>query len=159
MNKFISFIAEVGKVSLPKNFDYPHNYTPHSLAKTAAKELQEYLENQTDFNHNFGLKNPNSKDALGKMFGVLVVKKNDGEIGYLAAFSGKIAETTHHKKFVPPVYDVLVENGEFLKTEEKNNQINLQLSELESNIDYLTIKKSYLKRVSRNETLLSEEKK
>ncbi|QXP73668.1 RluA family pseudouridine synthase [Tenacibaculum sp. AHE15PA] len=159
MNKFISFIAEVGKVSQPKKFDYPHNYTPHFLAKTAAKELQEYLENQTDFNHNFGLKKPNSKDALGKMFGVLVVKKNDGEIGYLAAFSGKIAETTHHKKFVPPVYDVLVENGVFLKTEEKNNQINLLLSELESNIDYLTIKKSYLKRVSRNETLLSEEKK
>ncbi len=159
MNKIISFTTKISEISQPNKFDYPHNYIPHSLAKIAAKELQNYLENQTDLNHNFGLINPNSKDALGKMFGVLVVKKNDGKIGYLAAFSGKIAGTTLHKKFVPPVYDVLVENGVFLKTEEKNNQINLQLSELESNIDYLKIKKSYLKRVSKNETLLNEEKK
>lgn len=159
MDKFLSFTTKINTISLPNKFDYPHNYTPHSLAKIATKELQEYLKNQTDFTHNFGIKNQKDKDALGKMFGVLVVKKNDGELGYLAAFSGKIAGTNHHKKFVPPVYDVLVKNGVFLKTEEKNNQINLQLSKLESNIDYLKIKKSYLKRVSKNEILLSEEKK
>ncbi|MCT4698592.1 RluA family pseudouridine synthase [Tenacibaculum haliotis] len=159
MDKFLSFTTKTNTISLPNKFDYPHNYTPHSLAKIATKELQEYLKNQTDFTHNFGIKNQKDKDALGKMFGVLVVKKNDGELGYLAAFSGKIAGTNHHKKFVPPVYDVLVKNGVFLKTEEKNNQINLQLSKLESNIDYLKIKKSYLKRVSKNEILLSEEKK
>ena len=159
MYKFISFSTEINTISLPNKFDYPHNYTPHSLAKIAAKELQEYLRTQTDFVHNFGIKNSNSKDALGKMFGVLVVKNEKGKLGYLAAFSGKIAKDTHHIKFVPPVYDVLVENGVFLKTEDKTNQINLQLSELESNIDYLKIKKSYLKKVSKNETLLNVEKK
>lgn len=158
MTKFITFSSDIGSISLPNKFDYPHNYTPHSLAKIATKELQEYLKIQTDFTHNFGIDNPNNKDALGKMFGVLVVKNEKGKLGYLAAFSGKIAATTQHIKFVPPVYDVLIKNGVFLRTEEVNNQINKQLFKLENNIDYLKTEKTYLKELSINETLLCEEK-
>lgn len=45
------------------------------------------------------------------MFGVLVVQNQLGEIGYLAAFSGKLAGGNHHAKFVPPVFDSLEENN------------------------------------------------
>jgi tRNA pseudouridine32 synthase/23S rRNA pseudouridine746 synthase len=45
------------------------------------------------------------------MFGVLVVQTSDNELGYLAAFSGKLAGGNHHSKFVPPVFDSLHQNS------------------------------------------------
>lgn len=111
MSKIISFSSDVSTIELPKKFDYPYNYSPHTLAQIATKELQEYLVNQTDFSHNFGIKKPEDAKALGKMFGVLVVQQQDGSLGYLAAFSGKLAESTQHNYFVPPVFDVLDEIG------------------------------------------------
>lgn len=41
------------------------------------------------------------------MFGVLIVKNENNQLGYLAAFSGKLAGGNHHAKFVPPVFDGL----------------------------------------------------
>ena len=158
MTKFISFSTDISSISLPKKFDYPHNYVPTLFAKTAANELQEYLKTQTDFTHNFGIENPNEINALGKMFGVLVVKNRNGELGYLAAFSGKLAESTSHDFFVPPVYDVLTKNGIFLKTEEKNNQINKELSNLESNYLYLKNKKYFLAAQLLNKVTIDKEK-
>lgn len=157
MTKFISFTSEINQISLPNKFDYPFNYTPHTLAKIASEEVQEYLKNQTDFTHNFGIKNPNNKNALGKMFGVLVVKNSRGKLGYLAAFSGKLAESTNHKYFVPPVFNVLDKNGFYIKTEEKINQINQQLSNLKKDTKYLKIEKEYLSIKTSNSKLLSEE--
>lgn len=157
MTKFIHFSTDVSSINLPNKFDYPHNYIPHKLATKATKELQEYLKNQTDFNHNFGIDNPNSENALGKMFGILIVKNTNDEIGYLAAFSGKIGDNTQYKYFVPPVYDVLDKNGFYLATEEQLNQINQELSNLESNPQYLKTRKEYTSLQLLNEKLLLEE--
>lgn len=52
------------------------------------------------------------------MFGVLVVQHENGQLGYLAAFSGKLAGQNHHAKFVPPVFDILTEDG-FLEKRKK----------------------------------------
>ena len=158
MDKFISFTTNINSIPLPDKFDYPHNYTPHLLAKKAAKELQVYLKNQTDFTHDFGIKKPINKNVFGKMFGVLVVKNTDNKIGYLAAFSGKIADSTLHKNFVPPVYDVLSENGFYLKTEKQLNKINFKLSELKNDAIFLKTKKEYLASKTCNDTLLENEK-
>ena len=158
MDKLISFTTKTDKIPIPDKFDYPHNYTPHILAKIASDELQDYLKNQTDFIHDFGIKNPANKNAFGKMFGVLVVKNTYNKIGYLAAFSGKIADSTLHKKFVPPVYDVLSENGFYLKTENKLNKISFKLSELKSDANFLKTKKDYLTSKLLNDTLLENEK-
>lgn len=84
---------------------------PHPLCLLAAKELQNYLVHQEEWIHNFGLAENNEGAIIGKMFGVLVVKNTQGEIGYLAAFSGKLAGGNHHAKFVPPVFDSLTENS------------------------------------------------
>ncbi len=48
------------------------------------------------------------------MFGVLVVRNQENELGYLAAFSGKLGGSNHHSRFVPPVFDGLADHG-FLK--------------------------------------------
>lgn len=83
------------------------NNTPHPLCLLAAQEIQEHLKTQTEWIHNFGLDERQEGKIIGKMFGILVVKNKNNEIGYLAAFSGKLAGGNHHAKFVPPVFDGL----------------------------------------------------
>ncbi|GAB3817720.1 hypothetical protein GCM10028895_14120 [Pontibacter rugosus] len=116
---------------LPEKFTYPYKYTPHPLSKSAAAELQEYLHHQNEWEHNFGLKNGQEGKVVGKMFGVLVVKTAQGQVGYLAAFSGKLAGGYHHARFVPPVYDALAE-GSFLNSGMKElTRINNEIKALE----------------------------
>ena len=153
----ISFSSDISNIELPKKFDYPYNYSPHTLAKIATKELQEYLSSQTDFIHNFGIKNPDDENALGKMFGVLVVQQQNGTLGYLAAFSGKLAETTQHKHFVPPVFDVLDINGFYPKTEEQLNTLNSEITLLENSTEFKKAEKIYQRTQKIHEKLLSEE--
>ncbi|MDE0536349.1 RluA family pseudouridine synthase [Tenacibaculum sp. L6] len=157
MTKFISFSSDISNIELPKKFDYPYNYSPHTLAKIATKELQEYLSSQTDFTHNFGIKNPDDENTLGKMFGILVVQQQDGILGYLAAFSGKLAETTQHKHFVPPVFDVLDINGFYPKTEEQLNTLNSEITLLENSTEFKKAEKIYQRTQKIHEKLLSEE--
>ena len=72
---------------LPHKLDYPFYYDPKPLAIYAAKQLQGLLEKE-EFNHNFGIGQKERGNAIGKMFGVLVVENSSDEIGYLAAFPG-----------------------------------------------------------------------
>lgn len=120
----------------PERFTFPFYYEPHPLTKLAAAELQHYLETQTSLDHNFGLSSVTSEIPIGKMFGVLVVADSEGKIGYLSAFSGKLAGTNDHPKFVPPVFDMLTENSFFLKEQEVIDAINRQIEELLSDENY-----------------------
>lgn len=88
---------------------------PHPLCLEAVELLQGHLKMQTDWKHNFGLDSNIDTDIIGKMFGVLMVENSKTEIGYLSAFSGKLAGSNHHPGFVPPIYDTL-EPGGFLNT-------------------------------------------
>jgi tRNA pseudouridine32 synthase/23S rRNA pseudouridine746 synthase len=112
-NYFTPFNQPIDLSALPVKFTYPFDYTPNPLCLLAAKHLQEYLTTQQDFEHNFGLDENQNGMVIGKMFGVLVVQTQENELGYLAAFSGKLAGANQHIKFVPPVYDGLVE-GNFI---------------------------------------------
>ena len=96
---------------IPERFSLMKHGKPHPLCIDAVKQLQLHLSNQKDWEHNFGL-NPKQKGRIiGKMFGVLVVQNSKKQLGYLAAFSGKLASGNHHPKFVPPVFDSLQENS------------------------------------------------
>ncbi len=145
-NQFLTYFSEeqIKGIDLPEKFTFPFYYQPHQLTRIAVNELQEYLESQ-DLEHNFGL-NPQQKGLIiGKMFGVLVVQDPNGKLGYLSAFSGKLAGTNNHQKFVPPVFDMLTENSFFLKEEEILNRINRQIEEIETNPDYLRLKSDFKK--------------
>ncbi|WGH76661.1 pseudouridine synthase [Tenacibaculum tangerinum] len=157
MTKIISFSSDISTIKLPNKFDYPYNYSPHPLAKIAAKELQQYLTTQTDFSHNFGIKNPEEANALGKMFGVLVVQESNKKLGYLAAFSGKLDDSTQHQHFVPPVYDVLDANGFYLKTEKQLNELTRKIGYLESPSAFIEAKKAYQETQQLHEKLLTDE--
>jgi len=129
---FQSFKNSIEGIPLPEKFTFPFYYEPHQLSIIAARELQNYLETQTDFEHNFGL-NPNQEGlVIGKMFGVLVCENQAGELGFLWAFSGKLAEVNHHAYFVPTIFDMLQEDGFFRKEEAVLNGINREIEILEN---------------------------
>ncbi len=82
---------------------------PYTLEAIAV--VQNYLSCQQDWEHNFGLSEGSKLPIIGKMFGVLVVKSLNNNLGFLAAFSGKMAGVNRLPYFVPPVYDSLEEGG------------------------------------------------
>ncbi|MDD9197201.1 pseudouridine synthase [Aliivibrio sp. S3MY1] len=150
---FTSFSHPIDNHTLPERFTFPFYYEPHPLCELAAKQLQRYLENQTEWQHNFGLENQlstagNNEKAIGKMFGVLLVQHSSGEIGFLSAFSGKVADSNHLPHFVPPVFDMLEEDG-FFKAELaeiteinaiiKQQQMNPLLADLTTSVKAETI--------------------
>ena len=139
-------------MELPQKFTFPFYYDPHPLSLLAVEQLQEHLRKQTEWEHNFGLEEGKEGLVIGKMFGVLVVQKANGELGYLAAFSGKLADENHHRGFVPPVFDILAEDGFFVKEIKVLNQINQKLKELEEEPDYL----AYMDYLAEEEALVAE---
>ena len=141
INKFHIFNSKISGISLPEKFTFPFYYEPHKLSSIASSELQKYLENQTDFEHNFGLKENQQGLVIGKMFGVLVCQNTNGELGYLAAFSGKLAESNNHTYFVPSVYDMLDKKGFYKIGESELNQITREIEVLEQNSEYLKTQK------------------
>lgn len=138
---FVTFKNSIEGIPLPVKFTFPFYYEPHTLSVMAAQELQEYLNHQNDWQHNFGLNETDEGLVIGKMFGVLVVKDAEGNLGYLAAFSGKLAESNHHHSFVPPVFDMLSEDSFFHIESEVLNVINSTIEKLESDDQYIRLKK------------------
>lgn len=114
---------------LPARFNCPFCYTPDVLCIQAAKDVQEYLESRTDWSHEL---------RKGKMFGVLIVSDTEGNIGFLAAFSGILAGSNIHDYFVPPVYDVQMADGYFRKEEQNISGINHRIDELTRAEDYVS---------------------
>lgn len=138
-NLFQKFKTDISGIELPEKFTFPFYYEPHTLSKIAAQELQDYLESQTDFEHNFGLQENQEGLIIGKMFGVLVCQNRKGELGYLWAFSGKLANVNHLPYFVPTIFDMLHEDGFFRKEEEILNSINRQIEQLEQSTEYISL--------------------
>jgi tRNA pseudouridine32 synthase/23S rRNA pseudouridine746 synthase len=129
---FTHFKESIDDLALPENFTFPFYYQPHPLCLVAVKALQTHLKTQTQWQHNFG-NTGDEEFAIGKMFGVLVVQNTAGEIGYLAAFSGKVADKNLLPNFVPPVFDMLAEDSFFLAEQLIINQFSEQLNLLQSN--------------------------
>jgi tRNA pseudouridine32 synthase/23S rRNA pseudouridine746 synthase len=128
---FTHFRACIEKYDLPEHFTFPFYYQPHPLCILAAQQLQQHLETQTQWQHNFGLfDDPNN--IIGKMFGVLLVKNVQGELGFISAFSGKLAKQSQIQGFVPPVFDLLAKDSFFLSEQVTINTLNQKIDLLES---------------------------
>ncbi len=132
VQKWIAFKTSVAGIEKPEKFNFPMYYSPSELAILASEELQSYLENQTEIPHNFGLIEGQKGLIIGKMFGVLVVENENHELGYLCAFSGKVGDSNHYDRFVPPVYDILKEGSFYLEDEVFINAANDEVLALEN---------------------------
>lgn len=80
-DKFHLFKTSIDGIQLPEKFTFPFFYQPHPLAVIACDELQTWLTDNPNELQDFNLD--------GKMFGVLVVRNANNELGYLVAYSGK----------------------------------------------------------------------
>ncbi|MEM1216791.1 MAG: RNA pseudouridine synthase, partial [Bacteroidota bacterium] len=117
---------------LPTQFAYPHYYQPTDVSRWAAADLQRRLEDGTRWAEHLRLGIGVPKGPVGKMFGVLVVKTSAGQLGYLSAFSGKMAGQYVQAEFVPPVYNLQNKAGFFLAGEERLADLGTQLKALEN---------------------------
>lgn len=143
------FTTSITGIPLPERFTYPFCYTPHPLCLLAAREVQDYLARQSAW-----------KEELekGKMFGVLVIQTGQGEIGYLAAFSGILAGSNRHPFFVPPVYDLLQPQGFFKIEEEHISSINRHIRQLEEDEEYIALSSELARTLHAAEEALAEAK-
>ncbi len=125
------FKHDISSICPPQQFTWPFHYVPHALSRLAAEEVQAYLLSREDWAEEI---------AAGKMFGVLVVRDADGELGFLAAFSGNLAGTNKHEYFVPPVYDMLQPEDFFRQEEAAISAINKRITELTQGVEYINAK-------------------
>ena len=117
--------------SLPVRFSNPFSYIPCGLCREAAGQVMEYLQGRTDWE---------AELQGGKMFGVLVVETQEGELGYLAAFSGNLQGRNNWEFFVPPVYDLLLPDEFFKVGEREISALNCRIAAEEASGELVALK-------------------
>ncbi|WP_448211738.1 pseudouridine synthase [Colwellia sp. MEBiC06753] len=130
---------DLADLSLPSKFTFPFYYQPHPIAILAAEQLKQQLLNL----------HPLTSEQSGKMYGVLVVKNQQGQIGYLAAVSGKQDNlpTLARSIFVPAVFEPNTEDEYFIAQQITVNQLNDEISHISASLSF----------ISRQATLASEQ--
>lgn len=128
MRLFHSFRQDISGIELPELFNNPFYYSPHRLCVLAADEVRASLLRDEAVA---------ADAAKGKMFGVLVVRDPQGQLGYLAAFSGLLAGRNKVEGFVPPVFDFLSPDSYFKREEAEISRLNSRICEVEHGGEYL----------------------
>ncbi len=108
----------------------PFCYEPHPLCLEAADEVRAYLKQHPEWDEEI---------QAGKMFGVLVCENQEGQLGFLAAYSGQIGGREDWPWFVPAVFDYLQPDGYFKQEEARISAINQQVEALEKNNEHLAL--------------------
>lgn len=107
-NKLIfNFKTNISGINIPDKLNNPFGINIPTIAKTAAKKFQKFITAESkNWNYDF-------QTQKGKMFGVLVVQKQDNSYGYLGTVSGKLLGDTVCDKFVPSVLEDDLEDNFF----------------------------------------------
>lgn len=93
------FKTDISSIPINTKLNNPFGTFVPEIAKIAATEFQDYIATESmQWNHDFHIKK-------GKMFGILVVQKQDDTYGYLGTYSGVLRENSKDHKFVPSVFD------------------------------------------------------
>jgi len=94
-----SFKTDISNISIPEKLNNPFGLFIPEIANIATKEFQEFITSEAlKWEYNFRIQK-------GKMFGVLVVQKEDHSFGYLGTISGKLPRNETCSKFIPSVFD------------------------------------------------------
>lgn len=157
---FRKFTSDVQSITLPTKFTFPFYYEPHPLTILAAEELQRELSTHPLIAPLFDTEDENCLPT-GKMFGVLVVKNEKGELGYLAGFSGKLGSHTDLEGYVPLIFDLWNENGFFAREDvevKAINAINAKIEKLEADTVYSNAKALLKQQIAEEKTAIEEKK-
>ena len=94
-----NFKKDISHVIVPSKLNNPFDVNIPDIACTAAKEFQEFIaEESKKWEYDFRIQQ-------GKMFGILVIQKEDYSFGYLGTVSGKLPQNAVCPRFVPSVFD------------------------------------------------------
>lgn len=107
----------------------PFANRPHPLAEQAARLLQQRLSDEKSWPRDF------FAVGGGKMFGVLVVKDQNGALGYLSAFSGMLNGLWYYPGFVPPLFDQLQQDRLLPAATDELNRLAEKLEQLSHSKD------------------------
>jgi len=99
-NQYIfNFKTEISQIKISAELNNPFATTVPEIAKIAAQEFQDFIKIVSpSWEYDFHL-------VKGKMFGVLVVEKEDRSYGYLGTVSGKLPKKANCAQFIPSVFD------------------------------------------------------
>ena len=109
-------------ITPPESMNYTFCYEPDALSMLEVEGVKHFILSHADWL-------PVLQE--GKMFGILVVER-DGDLGYLAAYSGQIDILEDDDFFVPPVFDYLQPDGYFKQEEAVISRINHNILLLEN---------------------------
>ena len=138
---------ELKETSIPEKFTFPFSYEPHPLSELAAQHLIQAIE-----------KSKAVEDEYGKMYGVLVVKNQQGELGYLYAFSGQQENFGGKIDFVPAIHDRMQSNEFFKKGEQELNKLNNTIKKIEKDPAYKSLQRA-LEKIKKKAAAEIEEKR
>ena len=94
-----NFKTDISCIDISSKLNNPFSTHIPEIAKIAAKEFQEFLVVESKkWNYDFSTQR-------GKMFGILVIKKQDHTYCYTGTVSGKLPENAKCDKFIPSVFD------------------------------------------------------
>lgn len=122
MENDVHFHTMPSWAAMPRDlpFTYPFAYTPDKFCREAASQTQDEIARHTALAEELG---------DGKMLGVLTCENRDGEVGFLASFSGTIRDELGTQWFVPPVLDYSGEDGIFKREEAAISEISRKIEQ------------------------------
>lgn len=112
------------------------NLPMRELMFEAIKKVQSYLNQANEIRHDFKINQAYNGTVSGKMFGVLICKNKHNELGFLAAFSGKLGDKNVYDYFVPPVFDILEKDSFFMQEIQIINAVNKEINNLKTNSSF-----------------------
>ncbi|UKK50781.1 pseudouridine synthase [Prevotella sp. E13-17] len=120
----------------PVKLNNPFDYQPHPLSLLAAEQVSIYIK---------GIEDWQEEIAAGKMFGVLVCQNMEGELGFIAAYSGQLGGRADWPWFVPAVFDYLQPDSYFKQEEGAITAINHQVETLENSYQLLHLRQEIVR--------------
>lgn len=99
-----NFNSAISKLNIPPKLNNPFGSIIPEIAKIAVSEFQQFIEaDLKNWDYDF-------QNQKGKMFGVLVIQKDDSTYGFLGAISGRIPVNASAYKFTPSTFDTSTDN-------------------------------------------------
>ena len=115
------FKTDLSGIPIPEKLNNPFALEIPRIAKIAAREFQEFISLEiSNWDYDF-------ETRPGKMFGVLVVQKEDNSYVYLATSSGELSRKKTCERFTPPVFDDSTDDYFFSKDMTEITQIGNQI--------------------------------
>lgn len=98
------FKTDISDIPIPEKLNNPFALELADIAKIAVEEFQAFMSLEVlNWDYNFEIR-------PGKMFGVLVVQKQDNTYAYLGTSSGELSRKNTCERFTPPVFDESTDN-------------------------------------------------